>query len=63
MAAANASWGTREKIDNKLSSENTTIDRILECAVALNWNALAQTDEATALQLSTELDRASPWIT
>ena len=51
MAASNASPGTREKIDKKRSSENSTIDRILECAVALNWNALAQTDEATALQI------------
>ena len=51
MAAANASPGTSEKIDNKRFSENTTIDRILECAVALNWNALAHADEATALQV------------
>ena len=51
MAISDAWSGTREKIDSKRSSENTTIDRILECAVALNWNALAQNDEATALQV------------
>ena len=48
MARLDESSGTRERIDKKRSS---TIERILECAVALNWNALAQTDEATALQV------------
>ena len=51
MAASDALSGTREKIDNKRTHENTTIDRILECAVALNWNALAQTNGAIALQV------------
>ena len=51
MAASDALSGTREKIDNKRTHENTTIDRILECAVALNWNALAQTNGASALQV------------
>src|SRR5690242_13032346 len=51
MEATDALSRTREEIDNKRSPANTTIDRILECAVALNWNALAQGDEATALQV------------
>ncbi len=51
MAASDALSGTREEVKNKRSSVNTTIDRILECAVALNWNALASTNEATALQI------------
>jgi hypothetical protein len=48
MATSDELSGTSERIDNKRSA---TIDRILECAVALNWNALAQIDEATALQV------------
>src|SRR3954471_15169871 len=51
MAGSNATAGTREGVVVKHTSENTTIDRILECAVALNWNALTQTDEVTALQV------------
>ena len=51
MAASDALSGTRERIDNKRPQENTTIDRILECAVALNWDALAQTNGAIALQV------------
>lgn len=49
MPASDALSGSRE--ENKQSSQNTTIDRMLECAVALNWNALASTSEATALQV------------
>lgn len=48
MATSDALPGTRDRIDNKRSA---TIDRILECAVALNWNALAEIDEATALHV------------
>ena len=51
MAATNALSGTREESNNKRSPQNTTIDRILECAVALNWDALAKTNEAIALQV------------
>ena len=51
MAATNASSGTREESNNRRSHQSTTIDRILECAVALNWNALAKTNEAIALQV------------
>lgn len=51
MAATNALSGTREESNNKRSHQNTTIDRILECAVALNWDALAKTNEAIALQV------------
>jgi hypothetical protein len=51
MAATHALSGTREEVENKHSHENTTIDRILECAVALNWNALAGTNEPTAFQV------------
>ena len=51
MAASDALSGTREEIKNKRSPVDTTIDRILECAVALNWSALASSDEATALQV------------
>ena len=51
MAASDALSGTRERIDNKTTLENTSIDRILECAVALNWNALAHTNGAIALQV------------
>jgi len=51
MAGSNATAGTRQGVVVKHTSENTTIDRILECAVALNWNALTQTDEVTALQV------------
>lgn len=42
----------QDEIDVNPSGEgNTTIDRILECAVALNWNALAQIHEATELHV------------
>jgi hypothetical protein len=52
MAASHPLLHTHDGRDNNRSGQgNTTIDRILECAVALNWNALAQTDEATALQV------------
>lgn len=51
MAASDALSGTHEQISKKYSSQNTSIDRILESAVALNWNALAGTSEATALQI------------
>lgn len=50
MAASDVPSGTREEIINQRSPKST-IDRILECAVALNWNALAGTNEATALQV------------
>ena len=50
--AASSTSRPQDGIDiNPSVPENTTIDRILECAVALNWNALASTDEATALQV------------
>ena len=49
MAASDAVSASREQ--NKRAPQNTSIDRILECAVALNWNALASTNEATAFQV------------
>ena len=43
---------SQDEIDVHPSGEgNASIDRILECAVALNWNALVRTDETTALQV------------
>ena len=36
---------------NRASRGNISIDRILECAIALNWNGLAQADETTAMQV------------
>jgi len=51
MAASHTLLRTQDGIDVKRSSENTTIDRILECAVALNWSGLSQADETTAMQV------------
>ena len=34
-----------------VTPENATLDRILECAVALNWKELTKADEATAIQI------------
>jgi hypothetical protein len=52
MAASHTLLRTQDGIDvNRSGHDNTTIDRILECAVALNWNGLSQADETTAMQV------------
>lgn len=52
MAAPQALLRTNDGIDvNRSGRGNTTIDRILECAVALNWSGLTQADETTAMQV------------
>jgi len=52
MAASHTLLRTQDGIDaNRSGHKNTTIDRILECAVALNWNGLTQADETTAMQV------------
>jgi len=52
MAALQTLLGTQDGIDvNRSGNGNITIDRILECAVALNWNGLTQGDETTAMQV------------
>ena len=56
MAASDSLSGTRDEIENEHSPENTSIDRILECAVALNWSALAQTNETIALQVEYRIE-------
>jgi len=52
MAASRTLLRTQHGIHvNHSGHDNTTIDRILECAVALNWNGLSQADETTAMQV------------
>ena len=52
MAASQTPLRTDGGIDvNRSGQEKTTIDRILECAVALNWNGLTQADKTTAMQV------------
>ena len=51
MASPQTLLRTHDGIDvNRSGHGNTTIDRILECAVALNWSGLTQADE-TAMQV------------
>ena len=43
---------TDDRIDlNRAGRGNISIDRILECAIELNWNGLTQADETTAMQV------------
>ena len=52
MAASQTLLRTHDGIDvNRSGHGKTTIDRILECAVALNWNGLSQAEETTAMQV------------
>jgi hypothetical protein len=52
MAAPQTLLRTQDGIDvNRSGHGDTTIDRILECAVALNWSGLTQADETTAMQV------------
>ena len=36
---------------NRSGQGHTTIDRILQCAVALNWKSLTQSDDTAAMQV------------
>ena len=52
MVASHLLLRTNGKIGvNGSSHESITIDRILECAVALNWKDLTSSDEPTSIQL------------
>src|SRR5690348_1022235 len=52
MAILQTRLRTDDGIDlNRTGRGNISIDRILECAVALNWNGLTQADETTAMQV------------
>ena len=52
MAASHLLLRTDEEIGiNGSGHETITIDRILECAVALNWKDLTSSDEPTSIQL------------
>lgn len=52
MAASQTVPRTHGGLDLKrIGHKRTTIDRILECAVSLNWKDLTQPDEAISLQV------------
>ena len=52
MAASHLLLRTDQEIGvNGSGQANVTIDRILECAVALNWKDLTRSDEPTSIQL------------
>jgi len=42
---------TSEPTSINITQENTTLDRILECAVVLNWKDLTRADEETSIQV------------
>jgi hypothetical protein len=52
MATSHTRLRAHEGVEvNRSVLGKTNIDRILECAVALNWNGLTQADQTTAMQV------------